>query len=178
MGVRWPAAVACAGLALISGAASSASSPLRAAESSEVAASPPRLAPQDVVHSTIAPLAPVSRGSRGEVVVTLAIADGYHVMSERPSSEFYIATRVRLDPRDGLAWEEARYPEPVPFHFDGKEIATFEGTVVVRVPFSVAGDAPAGPLAIGGLLTYQACTKTRCLFPVKRPLALEIPIAP
>ena len=164
-GARRSAAIAFVGVALSSGAALAA-------------ASPPRLSPQDAVRSAIAPLEPESRGSRGEVVITLAIADGYHVMSDRPSSEFYIATRVRLDPRAGLAWEEARYPKPVPFHFDGKQIATFEGEVVVRIPFSVADDAPAGPLVVSGLLTYQACTKTRCLFPVKRPLALEIPIAP
>jgi DsbC/DsbD-like thiol-disulfide interchange protein len=143
------------------------------------AASPPATpVAKPVVGAAIAPTPPLRAAGAGELVVTLTIADGYHVMSDRPSSEFYIATRVRFPDADGIAFAAAIYPPPREFSLSGRAIATFEGEVRVRLPFTVAAGAAPGERELHGELSYQACTKSRCLFPVKAPLVARISVAP
>ncbi|MFN7942863.1 MAG: protein-disulfide reductase DsbD family protein [Thermoanaerobaculia bacterium] len=142
------------------------------------ATSPPSPAAKPVVTAALAATAPVRAAGAGEIVVTLTIADGYHVMSDRPSSEFYIATRVRFPDADGVAFAAAIYPPPREFSLSGRAIATFEGEVRVRLPFTVAAGAAPGERELHGELSYQACTRSRCLFPVKAPLVARISVAP
>jgi hypothetical protein len=93
------------------------------------------------------------------VVVTMRIAPGYHVMSDRPSAPNYIATRVAVE---GYAAPE--YPPTVPFELAGTSIATFQGTTRVFLPCAGAAPPPIGDAVV----RYQACTRSRCLFPVTR----------
>jgi hypothetical protein len=113
------------------------------------------------------------RGAHGELVVTLRIAPGFHVVSERPSRPSYIATRVSIDTASALAviFGEPVYPPATIYPVDGEPLAVFEGNVEVRVPFDVEPGAPPGPRQIRGSVRYQACTAGECLFP--RTLGVE-----
>ncbi len=113
---------------------------------------------EDVVDLSTDP----SPTGRCGVVVTMRIAPGYHVMSDRPSAPNYMATRVAVE---GYAAPE--YPPAVPFELAGTSIATFQGTTSVFVP--CAGSAPP-PVGGDAVVRYQACTRSRCLFPVTRHL--------
>lgn len=104
-------------------------------------------------------------GGHGELHVAIAIADGYHVMSDHPGAPNLIATRVTLDTAPHLTWSEVQYPEAVPFRVGEDTLSTFAGTGEVVVPFDVPADAPAGPRAVRGAVHYQACTASTCLFP-------------
>ncbi len=110
--------------------------------------------------------------ARGEIAIHVRVAPGYHVMSDRPSAPEYIATHLALDGTSALTWGAPKYPQPVPFELADKSIATFQGDTEVRVPYE---GAPEARRTIRGTLRYQACTRTRCLFPVTQAFALDVP---
>jgi peroxiredoxin len=119
-----------------------------------------------------------SAGEHVELRVHLEIAPGYHVMSNRPSAPFYVATRVDVDGAPGIGVGDAVYPAPASFDLAGRSIATFEGGVDVAVPLDVARDAAPGPRRLRGVVRYQACTATWCLFPVSRSFDGTVSVAP
>jgi peroxiredoxin len=126
--------------------------------------------------ATTSPAAVVA-GETGEVTVVLSIAPGYHVMSDRPSDPAYIATRVRFEDSRGVRWEEPRYPPSVSVQLDQTSVATFQGQIRVSIPFVVATDAGDASSRFDGTVRYQACTESRCLFPVTRHVTAMIRIA-
>jgi peroxiredoxin len=132
------------------------------------------LAPEQIV--AIEATAPhrVAPGGEGEIDVVLAIADGYHVMSDHPSDPDYIPTRVRFADADGLTWRDPVYPPPAPFHLANKAIATFQGRAIVRVPFVASGGAAPAHRTVEGTVHYQACTEGSCLFPATRHITATI----
>jgi peroxiredoxin len=119
-------------------------------------------------------------GASGELTLLLHVAEGFHVMSDRPSKPEYIATRVSFDSAgiDGIALGAPRYPPPVPFALDRESIATFRGDVRVVLPFDVRADVAAGAHTVPGWVRYQACTASRCLFPRTEPLEATILVTP
>lgn len=123
-----------------------------------------RLLPEPVVSASAEALEAVA-GAQGEVVVTLRVAAGYHVMSDRPSEPSYIPTRVTIEGGESIAVGDARYPTASSFSFSGRTIATFAGSAIVRIPIDIAPSAAAGDHELHGAVRYQACTETRCLFP-------------
>jgi thiol-disulfide isomerase/thioredoxin len=116
----------------------------------------------------------VAPGGDAEVAVTLDIAAGYHVMSNRPSEPSYIATVVSFDSAEGVSAGEAAYPAASTFHFDGRAITTFRGTTRIDVPVRVDASAKPGAHVLGGHVRYQACTATGCLFPITRTLETKV----
>jgi peroxiredoxin len=124
------------------------------------------LAPERVVDVAV-------RSNARDVEVSLRIAPGYHVMSDHPSAPEYIPTRVAFEPTDGVTWAAPIYPPPTPFKLVDKEIATFQGDAIVRVPFELAQGAT-GERVVAGTLRYQSCTETSCLFPVTRKITATI----
>ena len=132
-----------------------------------------RLLPEPVVAVT-AEAEGVASGGHGEVAVSLRVARGYHVMSDQPTEPSYVPTRVALEPAGGITSSDARYPASSAFSLGERSIATFAGTVDVRVPFDVAKDAAPGERKVSGTVRYQACTETRCLFPTSIPFAVTL----
>ena len=137
----------------------------------------PLLAPEKVVTVAVTAPPPVAPGGRGDLTIELAIAPGYHVMSDSPSEPNYIATRVRFEEANDLAWGQTRYPQPVAFQLSNKAISTFQGKAVVSAPFDVAAGAGPGERTLPGTVRYQACTLTSCLFPVTRRISATVVIA-
>lgn len=135
-----------------------------------------RLVPEPVVVVGAAPRT-VAAGDHAELDVHLDIAPGYHVMSDRPSEPTYIATRVVVDGAPGVAVGGALYPPPGSFALADRTIATFAGAVDVGLPVDVAMDAGPGPRRLRGRVAYQACTATRCLFPVSQPFEVTLAVA-
>jgi peroxiredoxin len=134
------------------------------------------LLPEAVVAVRVAPQT-LAAGGHAELCVRLEIAPGYHLMSDRPSSPSYVATRVEVDEAPGIAVREALYPWPAPLVLADRTIATFAGGVDIRVPVDVADDASPGPWRLRGRIRYQACTASRCLFPVSRTFDTTVTIA-
>jgi len=134
------------------------------------------LAPQDVVRVNVPTTPSIGRGESGELEVHLAIADGYHVMSDQPSRPNYIATVVTFADAPGIEWGETAYPPPTPFRLGDETIRTFEGEIVLGVPLRVSTDAEPGPRELDGEIRYQACTIGSCLFPITIPIRATLTV--
>jgi peroxiredoxin len=133
---------------------------------------PPRsashvLMPEQVVALSASTGGPGASSLAGQLVVHLAIAPGYHIMSDRPPDPFSIPTQVAAS-ADGLTFGAAAYP---PASALGS-LSVFEGTAEVRLPFR-RFDETAGPIAVD--VRYQACTETQCLAPVRKRLEVPAP---
>jgi peroxiredoxin len=137
---------------------------------------PPPIAPENVVAVEVGTPPRVQAGGRGEVLVMLKIAAGYHLMSDRPSEPSYIATGVRFDDAENVAWKEPRYPDATPFRLSDRSISTFQSSASVSVPFEVAPGARTGERTLAGTVRYQACTVATCLFPVTRHIETTLAI--
>jgi thiol-disulfide isomerase/thioredoxin len=125
------------------------------------------VAPERVVTIT-------TTSSGRDVVVTLRVLPGYHIMSDQPSQPNYIPTRVRLDRGDDVELGPPAYPRATPFALSDRSIATFTGDVEIRVPFRVREGGAAAVRTLSGTVSYQACTATRCLFPEKRSISVAL----
>jgi peroxiredoxin len=135
------------------------------------------LVPRPVVSVSASPCT-VRPGGHTEIVVTLTVARGFHLMSNRPSEPTYVPTRITFEDVSGAILGETHYPPPAAFPVGDRSISTFDGTVDVRTPLEVTKDAALGSKRIRGSVRYQACTPSRCLFPAMQPFDVELTIAP
>jgi len=110
----------------------------------------------------------VQRGKTTWVTVQIAVARPYHVNSNPASQSYLIPTTVTLASVRGVSIGKARYPKGhmKKFSFSDKAISVYEGTVIVRVPVTVARTAKPGVLRLAGTARYQACDDKNCLMPV------------
>ena len=134
-----------------------------------------QLVPQAVVAVHAAPRTLVA-GTRAALAVMLQVAAGYHVMANRASAPNYVPTRVELFAEPGVAVGDARYPPAASFRVGDRAIATFEGAVEVQLPLDIAKDAALGPRRLRGIVRYQACTPSLCLFPSQRTFDVPLEI--
>jgi DsbC/DsbD-like thiol-disulfide interchange protein len=101
------------------------------------------------------------------------IPSGLHVNSNRPSSQYSIATTVRISGA-GIRSASVSYPRgrDRKFEFSETPINVYQGTV--RFPFTVS--VPAGykgkSLRLRAVIHYQACTNEVCYPPKDKEIAL------
>jgi hypothetical protein len=136
---------------------------------------PPRtdaseLLPPDQVVALSADVRPSEGPEGGQIAVRLAIAPGYHVMSDRPSDPFSIATTVRAS-GDGLAFGAAEYPAAKSVG----ALSVFDGTPEVHIPIHRVAGRAAVSRSIAVDVRYQACTDSRCLPPVRKRVEVPAP---
>jgi peroxiredoxin len=127
------------------------------------------LPPDQVVDLSASVRMPEGSDPGTQLVVRLAIAPGYHIMSDRPPDPFSIPTRVAAS-AEGFAFGAAAYPAARSLG----SLSVFDGVPEVVLPFRRVGDkGAAGPIAVE--VRYQACTETQCLAPVRKRLELASP---
>jgi len=108
----------------------------------------------------------VTRGSKARGVITMSIPSGLHVNSNRPSSQYAIATTVKVS-SSGATTSAVSYPRGANRKFDFSEdtINVYEGTVrfpfSLTVPKSVSGNV----VRVRATVRYQACTNEVCYPP-------------
>jgi DsbC/DsbD-like thiol-disulfide interchange protein len=116
----------------------------------------------------------VSRGSRARGVITMNIPSGLHVNSNRPSSQYSIATTVRISGA-GVRSASINYPRgrDRKFEFSETPVNVYQGTV--RFPFSIS--VPPGfhnkKLRLRVAVHYQACTNEVCYPPKDKEISLS-----
>jgi thiol:disulfide interchange protein DsbD len=102
-------------------------------------------------------------GDDVEGTITVKIADGWHVNSNKPLEEFAIPTVLELDPATAEL-VEAKYPphQMKAFEFTGgKPLAVYDGTF----PVGFRAKLKPGATKITATLKYQACSDRVCLPP-------------
>lgn len=120
----------------------------------------------------------VQRGKSTWVNVRVFIAHPYHANSNPASQSFLIPTTVTIAPAQGLTIGKPSYPKGKmkKFSFTTTPISVYDGTIVVRVPVTVARSAKAGVHNLSGTVRYQACDDRNCLMPanVRFNVALRV----
>jgi thioredoxin:protein disulfide reductase len=138
------------------------------------------LAPPPVVTvEAQGPEAPVRPGGVVRAVIKLAIEPSWHVNSNQPLEDFLIPTTVELTPGTPATLRRAYFPAPetVKLTFSEKPMAVYSGTIRVGIEVEVAADAPAGPLALAGVVVSQACNDEMCLPPAEATFSIPIAVS-
>ena len=106
-----------------------------------------------------------------QLVVHVALPEGWHIQSQAPLDSFLIPTVLKAESK-GLLFGSPVYPSPVEENFPalGGKVALFQGEFDVRIAAkrleSVARrDKLMAPDSVKVILRYQACNHTQCLPP-------------
>ena len=115
----------------------------------------------------------LTRGAKARGVITMNIPNGLHVNSNRPSSQYSIATTVRISGA-GVRSASVSYPRghDRKFEFSETPINVYQGTV--RFPFSISvpSSYTGKTLRLRVVVHYQACTNEVCYPPKDKEISL------
>ena len=119
----------------------------------------------------------VASGSTLRGTILLSIPEGLHVNSNKPSSEYLIATTVRLS-GNGVKIGKIDYPEGQnrKFQFSDSELNVYEGEISIPFSVSILKSFKKRPVAMKALVSYQACTEEVCYPPKKTEIAITAPV--
>ena len=131
-------------------------------------------AARDVVKPVAFPsFDPVARGKSMDIAVEMQIRDGYHVNARETTFAYLIPTDLKADPPAGFKAGTVNYPKGTLHKFNftkDQPLNVYTGTVLLRLPVTVASNAPLGEQHIALKLHYQACSTDVCLPPVTLPV--------
>ena len=130
---------------------------------------------------TATPPQPVTVAPGGSVRVELRfrVSPGYHINSNKPTSEFLIPTSLKLSPPPSLTPGAIVYPagKDLSFAFSPKEkLNVYAGEFIVRAELRALASAPAGSYKVPGELRFQACNDRACFPPSKLPVEVEVTV--
>lgn len=133
-----------------------------------------------MVTMTSAPVVTVTQGKTGTVPLTFRVANGFHINSNRPRSEFLIPTLLKVSATTDIVIGGVTYPEgqDMSFAFAPDEklnvyTRDFQVGVRVRPLLSVQS----GKYVLRGSLKYQACDNAACYPPKQLPVSFDVKIA-
>ena len=137
-------------------------------------ASPNEGPPADIVTAGT-PQVELTAGSSAETLVTVKIANGYHI-NGNPSSKYQIATTLDVEANDGVTAGKVSYPPSVSkkFSFSPDPIMVYEREVVLKQPLQADAGATKGNRTLRARLRVQPCDDTVCYPP--RTMEVAIPI--
>ncbi len=120
-------------------------------------------------------------GSTSEVTLKLALRDGYHVNSNKPSDKYLIPLKLTWNPlfKDGPAeTAEVVFPKPQfeKVAFSPNPLSVFTGEFELVTRFKVPASAMPGPAALIGKVHYQACNDRMCLTPKNLDVAMQVDV--
>jgi uncharacterized protein len=132
-----------------------------------------------------APGAVVGPGRTFEVVVTVAVKEGWHIYANPAGEASLRPTAIALPDGQPATLAEVRYPpgEPLagfPGAGDAEPASVYRGEVTLRARVRLDDKAGPGPLTLDLRLSYQACNDRACLAPASRrvPLSLTATASP
>lgn len=130
--------------------------------------------PADVVQAS-AQATELAAGGKSEVLVSVKIANGYHI-NGNPASKFQIATALKVEAGDGLTASEPVYPVPVSkkFSFSPEPITVYEGEALIKLPLRADAGVSKGARTLIGKLKVQPCDDSVCYPP--RTLDVALPV--
>jgi len=136
--------------------------------------------PNDVLTARAVPLKQaLSPGDTVTLHVLLSIQHPYHVNANPASEAYLVATAVTLKTAQGIEIGKPVYPKALSRNFafsPGKPLKVYEGTALVKVPLTIAGDATTGIRQLSGIVKYQACNEKQCLLPAQTQFATSVQV--
>lgn len=136
----------------------------------------PTMPTRVVVHTP----APLQLGAdwTAEAVVSLTIAEGYHVQANPVPFPYLIPTQLQVESGDEWTVGTPVYPTGKPYQLAGTTdtLSVYDGTIAIRLPLRVGTDAHPGRHILRGRVRYQLCDDRRCFQPVDEPVVLSVDV--
>ncbi len=150
-----------------------------AAAAAQTSASLEKSKPQRVTAAPVAPVA-VAAGNSTQVELAFRVSRGYHINSNKPTSELLIPTVVSVSPPTDIAVANLTYPageeRSFPFSPDEK-LSVYSGDFSVTGLVRAARTTPPGKYRVHGMLKYQACDDRACYPPGQVPVAFDVKVS-
>ncbi len=115
----------------------------------------------------------VARGGSVKGTVTLSIPGDLHVNSNRPNSEYYIPTTVKVS-ATGAKTSGVSYPRGRnrTFQFSESALNVYEGTVSFSFNLTVPASFKGNAVKVRAVVRYQACNNEVCFPPRSKEVTL------
>lgn len=115
-------------------------------------------------------------GSTFGVAVLVRIADGWHVNSHTPTSDYLIGTKLELTRKEDCTFSKLVYPtgEHKKFAFSEEPLSVYEKKIKIFFTASLSANAKPRKDTVRAALTVQACSDQVCLAPSK--IEVKIPV--
>lgn len=135
-------------------------------------------ATQRVAFAQVAPVR-VAAGKSTTVELPFRVIRGYHINSNKPTSELLIPTVLSVKPPTDIVIAKLTYPagEDRSFPFSpGDKLNVYTGDFAVTGLVRAARTTPPGTYRVKGILKYQACDDRACYPPGQLPVAFDVKI--
>jgi thioredoxin:protein disulfide reductase len=110
--------------------------------------------------------------------MTMRIQPGWHINSDQPLDQYYIATRLQVVAPAKVTVGAAVYPpaqEVSPSFARGAKLSVFSGAITVKVPLNAASDFRSDVGAPATIrIAYQACNDQECLRPAQVSATVDL----
>lgn len=118
----------------------------------------------------------VVAGSTFKAAVLITIADGWHVNSNTPASDYLIGTKLELNQKPDFTFGNIIYPrgENIKLAFSEEPLSVYEKKIKIFFTITVSEHAKPRTDTIKATLTVQACSDKICLAPSE--IEVKIPI--
>ena len=128
-----------------------------------------------------APVAPVrvAAGKSTTVELPFRVTRGYHINSNKPTSELLLPTALSMNPPTNILIAKLTYPagEDRSFPFaPGDKLNVYTGDFTVTGLVRVLRTTPPGTYRVKGILKYQACDDRACYPPGQLPVAFDVKV--
>ena len=120
----------------------------------------------------------VTRGGKGVLAITVAVAPQFHINAHKPNDPDLIPTTFTANKIAGVTFGAAKFPtaKTIKVSYEKQPMMVYQGRTTILVPFSVAKTAKPGHLAVSGTLGYQGCNAQSCYPPASAPVSAAVTI--
>jgi hypothetical protein len=137
--------------------------------------------PKATQRVTAAPVGTVSVavGKSTQVELPFRVASGYHINSNKPTSELLLPTVLKLSPPTNIVVGNTAYPagQDKSFSFSPNEkLNVYTGDFVVSALVRPSRNTPSGTYRVRGALKYQACDNRACYPPGEVPVSFDVKV--
>ncbi len=139
------------------------------------------IAPEDIIQ--LKPYYETDRipsGSNFRLAIEMRVLSGWHINSNKPSSEFAIPTEVKINPPEGIVIKEIVFPphRVVELQSIGGKTEIFDGISYIIIKGHVGDTVEPGRYALPARFVYQGCSDTVCLPPAEKVVPFVLDIVP
>jgi hypothetical protein len=137
--------------------------------------------PKATQRVTMAPVGTVTvaAGKSTQVELPFRVAAGYHINSNKPTSELLLPTVITLSPPTNIIVGNTDYPpgQDKRFSFSPDEkLNVYTGDFALMALVRPARNTPPGTYRVRGALKYQACDDRACYPPGQVPVTFDVKV--
>ncbi len=133
-----------------------------------------------VVKMAVLPVVSTVQGKPATATLTFEVANGYHINSNHPKSDFLIPTTLKIEAATDIVVGKIIYPEGQDLSFafaPDEKLNVYSGEFHVDVIVHPLHTIEPGKYIVRGNLKFQACDNSACYPPRYLPVSVDVKIA-